>query len=54
MIDHQLFWIGIGLILLTVALTIVVFQRRLFDRGYKKGEAANPNEVRRENPPDRR
>ena len=52
MVDHDLFWIGVGLILLTLALTIYVFRRRWFDRGYKKGEAANPDEVRRQNPPD--
>jgi hypothetical protein len=53
MIDHDLFWIGVGLILLTLALTICVFRNRWFDRGYQKGEAANRDEVRRQNPPDR-
>ena len=52
MIDHELFWIGVGLILLTLVLTVYVFRRRWFDRGYQKGEAANPEEVRRQNPPD--
>jgi hypothetical protein len=52
MVDYQLFWMGVALILLTLALTIYVFRRRLFDRGYLKGEAANPYEVRRQNPPD--
>ena len=42
----------LGLLLLALALTIFVFRRGLFDRGYRKGSAANPSEVRRENPPD--
>lgn len=41
------------LIVLTIALTIFVFRKRLFDRGYRKGEAARPDEVKRENPPDK-
>jgi hypothetical protein len=49
----ELFWLVIGLVLLALALTIFVFRRRLFDRGYRVGKAANPAEVRRENPPDR-
>jgi len=40
------------LISLAVALTVFVFRRRLFDRGYRKGTAAHPRQVRRENPPD--
>jgi hypothetical protein len=40
------------LIALAVALTIYVFRRRRFDRGYRKGTAANPGAVKRENPPD--
>lgn len=40
------------LIALAVALTIYVFRRRKFDRGYRKGSAADPREVRRQNPPD--
>jgi hypothetical protein len=54
MVDHDLFWFGVGLILLTLALTIYVFRRRIFDRGYLKGEAANPHEVKVQNPPDGR
>jgi hypothetical protein len=49
----ELFWLVIGLVLLALALTIFVFRRRLFDRGYRVGKVANPAEVRRENPPDR-
>jgi uncharacterized membrane protein len=40
------------LIALTIGLTIYVFRRRSFDRGYRKGRAANPRQVKRENPPD--
>jgi hypothetical protein len=37
------------LIALAIALTIFVFRHRIFDRGYRKGEAANPTRVKREN-----
>ena len=40
------------LIALAIALTVVVFRKRLFERGYRKGSAARPAQVRRENPPD--
>lgn len=40
------------LIGLALALTIYVFRRRRFDRGYRKGQAADPRQVKRENPPD--
>ena len=40
------------LIALALALTFFIFRKRKFDRGYRKGEAADPREVRRENPPD--
>jgi uncharacterized membrane protein len=40
------------LIALAIALTIYVFRRRRFDRGYRKGSAADPRQVKRENPPD--
>jgi hypothetical protein len=43
----------LGLIVLAIALTIFVFRKRLFERGYRKGNAARPDEVKRENPPDR-
>jgi hypothetical protein len=38
------------LIGIAIALTIYVFRRRKFERGYRKGEAADPERVRRENP----
>ena len=41
------------LVALAVALTVWVFRKRLFDRGYRKGKAADPQKVREENPPDR-
>lgn len=42
------------LVLIAVAtgLTLYLFRRRRFDRGYRKGTAADPRQVRRENPPD--
>jgi len=51
-VNQPWFWYGIALVLFTLGLTIYVFRRRLFDRGYKVGKAANPAEVRRQNPPD--
>jgi hypothetical protein len=41
------------LIALAIGLTIYVFRRRRFDRGYRKGGAADPRQVKRENPPDK-
>ena len=46
------FWTVIGLIGLAVILTIAVFYRHLFDEGFEKGDAADPDRVRRDNPPD--
>lgn len=40
------------LIALALALTIFVFRKRLFERGYRKGEAADPRKVKEQNPPD--
>ena len=45
-------WV-VGLIALAIALTIFVFRKRLFERGYRKGVAANPAEVKAQNEPDR-
>jgi hypothetical protein len=47
-------YLGAVLILLAIALalTAVVFRKRLFERGYRKGKAADPAQVKRENPPD--
>lgn len=41
-----------ALLLLALVLTAWVFRKRLFDRGYRKGQAADPDRVRRENPAD--
>ncbi|HEX7013062.1 MAG TPA: hypothetical protein VF161_09950 [Steroidobacteraceae bacterium] len=40
------------LIAVAIALTVVVFRKRLFERGYRKGKAADPEQVKRDNPPD--
>lgn len=48
----QFFAPAVVLILLTLALTIWVFRRRLFDRGYRKGVAADPQKVKQQNPPE--
>ncbi len=42
----------IALIAVAIALTVFVFRKRLFERGYRKGQAANPEQVKRDNPPD--
>ena len=49
----QYFGVLIALIVLALVLTAVVFRKRWFDRGYRKGKAADPAAVKRENPPDR-
>jgi uncharacterized protein HemX len=41
------------LLALAIGITVYLFRKRRFDRGYRKGTAANPQEVKRENPPDR-
>ena len=48
-------YFGAVLILLGLALvlTFFVFRKRWFERGYRKGEAKNPRQVKRDNPPDR-
>jgi hypothetical protein len=47
-------YFGVVLVLVAVALalTVVVFRKRWFERGYREGEAANPGKVKRQNPPD--
>lgn len=49
---QQSFGIVLLLIALAIALTIFVFRKRLFERGYRKGVAANPREVKEQNRPD--
>jgi hypothetical protein len=48
----QSFAVVLGLVGLALVLTLVVFRKRWFERGPKKGEAADPSKVKRENPPD--
>jgi hypothetical protein len=45
-------WFVICMIGLAIALTYVVFHWRKFDEGYEKGDAADPDQVRKDNPPD--
>lgn len=45
-------YLRVALALIAIALTIFVFRRRLFERGPRKGDAIDPDKVRRENPPD--
>jgi hypothetical protein len=49
---QQYFGALVVLIVLAIALTIFVFRKRLFERGYRKGVAANPDKVKRQNRPD--
>lgn len=49
---QQYFGAVLVLIALAIALTIYVFRKRKFERGYRKGSAANPVRVKRDNPPD--
>ena len=49
---QQYFAVVVGLIALVVALTIFVFRKRLFERGYRKGVASDPQQVKKENRPD--
>jgi hypothetical protein len=49
---QQYFFAVLVLIALVVALTIFVFRKRKFDRGYRKGVAADEQQVKRENRPD--
>ena len=48
----QYFGAVLILVGLALALTLFVFRKRLFERGYQEGEAADPAKVKRENPPD--
>lgn len=45
-------WLIVCLIALALVLTYAVFHWSKFDRGYEKGEAADPERIARENPPD--
>jgi hypothetical protein len=45
-------WGVVLLIGLAIGLTFAVFHWRKFDQGYEKGEAADPDAIARDNPPD--
>jgi hypothetical protein len=45
-------WLLLMLLGLAVALTFVVFHWRHFEEGYEKGDAADPERIRKDNPPD--
>jgi hypothetical protein len=49
-------WVGLALVIVAIVLlaTIYVFRRRRFENGPRKGTAADPGQVKRDNPPDRR
>jgi hypothetical protein len=49
---QQYFGPVVVLIVLALALTVFVFRKRLFERGYRKGVASNPKQVKQENRPD--
>ena len=52
-IETQAMWILLGVVLVVITLlaTIYVFSpRRNFEDGPRKGEAANPGKVKRQNP----
>jgi hypothetical protein len=44
--------VGLALIVLALVLTIIVFRKRWFDRGPRQGKPADPDKIKRENPPD--
>jgi hypothetical protein len=49
---QQYFGPVVVLIVLAIALTIFVFRKRKFERGPRKGVAADPQQVKKENRPD--
>jgi hypothetical protein len=54
MSDFYSFWtkVGLALIVLAVVLTIIVFRKRRFERGPRPARPADPDQIKRENPPD--
>jgi hypothetical protein len=48
----QSFVVVLILVVLALVLTAVVFRKRWFERGPKKGQAADPSKIKREKPPD--
>lgn len=54
-LQEHLVWVALAgaALLITLLLTLFSFSRnRHLDRGFEKGQAANPERVRRQNPPD--
>lgn len=45
-------WFILCMIGLALVLTFIVFRWRKFEEGYEKGEAADPESIARNNPPD--
>jgi hypothetical protein len=45
-------WFVVCLIGLAVGLTYAIFHWRKFDDGYEQGEAADPEKIAHDNPPD--
>ena len=49
-------WVALALLVLVVVVLATVYsfwRRRFIDSGPRKGTAANPSQVKRDNPPDR-
>jgi hypothetical protein len=46
------FWLVVCLIGLAFGLTFAIFHWRKFDEGYEQGEAADPDKIAHDNPPD--
>jgi hypothetical protein len=46
--------IALALILLALVLTVIVFRKRWFERGPRPARPADPDKIKRENPPDER
>lgn len=44
--------IGLALIVLALVLTFIVFRKRWFERGPREAEPADPDKIKRQNPPD--
>jgi hypothetical protein len=43
---------GLVFVALALVLTFIVFRKRRFERGPRQGEAKDPGQIKRENPPD--
>jgi hypothetical protein len=45
-------WFILAMIALAVTLTALAFHYRWFDEGFEQGEAADPDRIHKDNPPD--